>query len=560
MKKSISILATIALVIATGCEQEINDLKPKEPITGEPGSANFTKFVSVGNSLTAGFQAGALFNEGQANSFPSIMAKQFAFVSENDEFNQPNINSVNGYNSSVSNPGAGLILGRLVLFDPDGATDPDGAGCLVSRSPGPAAANTPATSRTCPTPQNTPAVPAPYNSADLPATFEGDRTKLNNFGVPGILLGQVNNPATGGPSTGNPFFNPLYARFASNPGTSTILGDALATNPTFVSFWLGNNDVLGYATSGASGAIPLTSVATFQSQYSTAINTILNSNANVKMVVATIPDVTAIPFFSTVTWNQIDFTLRGCDFNTNGTDDVQEQINQLNGMTGYGGFNAALNGLAGAGVITQEEADKRKVTFAAGRNGIVINDETLEDLTTALSGINPALAAYGRTRQANANDLITLSAGSILGTCVSNNPALINGVSVPLADQFVLLPSEIQEIKNRTTDFNNHIKSVVTANSSRIALADVNAEFTKIVNGTVRIVDGIPVNATFAPPFGLFSVDGVHPNNRGSAYIAQVFIKAINSAFGATVPLPSIAEYNSTPLPVSPPVATSPAQ
>jgi hypothetical protein len=32
MKKSISILATIALVIATGCEQEINDLKPKEPI------------------------------------------------------------------------------------------------------------------------------------------------------------------------------------------------------------------------------------------------------------------------------------------------------------------------------------------------------------------------------------------------------------------------------------------------------------------------------------------------------------------------------------------------
>ena len=364
MKKSISILATIALVIATGCEQEINDLKPKEPITGEPGSANFTKFVSVGNSLTAGFQAGALFNEGQANSFPSIMAKQFAFVSENDEFNQPNINSVNGYNSSVSNPGAGLILGRLVLFDPDGATDPDGAGCLVSRSPGPAAANTPATSRTCPTPQNTPAVPAPYNSADLPATFEGDRTKLNNFGVPGILLGQVNNPATGGPSTGNPFFNPLYARFASNPGTSTILGDALATNPTFVSFWLGNNDVLGYATSGASGAIPLTSVATFQSQYSTAINTILNSNANVKMVVATIPDVTAIPFFSTVTWNQIDFTLRGCDFNTNGTDDVQEQINQLNGMTGYGGFNAALNGLAGAGVITQEEADKRKVTFA----------------------------------------------------------------------------------------------------------------------------------------------------------------------------------------------------
>ncbi|MCU0383299.1 MAG: hypothetical protein MUF68_04460, partial [Cyclobacteriaceae bacterium] len=167
----------------------------------------------------------------------------------------------------------------------------------------------------------------------------------------------------------------------------------------------------------------------------------------------------------------------------------------------------------------------------------------------------------GRTRQANASDLITLSAGSVLGTCVGGNPAAINGVSIPLADQFVLLPSEITEIKNRTTDFNNFIRSTVLNNKSRMALADVNEEFSKIVIGQVRIVDGIPVNATFAPPAGLFSVDGVHPNNRGSAYIARVFIRAINSAFGATVPLPNIAEYNSTPLPVNPaPVATQPLQ
>src|SRR5260221_486293 len=84
-------------------------------------------------------------------------------------------------------------------------------------------------------------------NADLPTPYTGDKTKLNNFGVPGILLGQALIPQTGGPSTGNPYYNGLYARFASNPGTSTIIGDALATQPTFFTFDLGNNDVLGYA-------------------------------------------------------------------------------------------------------------------------------------------------------------------------------------------------------------------------------------------------------------------------------------------------------------------------
>ena len=44
--------------------------------------------------------------------------------------------------------------------------------------------------------------------------------------------------------------NPYYARFATAPGTSTVLGDALAVNPTFFTFWLGNNDILGYAAGG----------------------------------------------------------------------------------------------------------------------------------------------------------------------------------------------------------------------------------------------------------------------------------------------------------------------
>ncbi|MDZ7648778.1 MAG: hypothetical protein U5K54_17260 [Cytophagales bacterium] len=46
--------------------------------TGTPGSANFAKFVAIGNSFVAGVQGGALFTEGQNNSLPAIMANQFA--------------------------------------------------------------------------------------------------------------------------------------------------------------------------------------------------------------------------------------------------------------------------------------------------------------------------------------------------------------------------------------------------------------------------------------------------------------------------------------------------
>jgi hypothetical protein len=216
MKKINYIGYTLSLLLILGaCDQEIVELKDKcevDPSSCEDktcdgasaGSANFTKFVAIGNSLTSGFQSAALFTEGQNNSLGAILAKQFKCVGGGD-FNQPDINSVNGYNSSFSDPANGIIRGRLVLFDPDG-TGPKSAG---------------------PAPAATPGMPAPFNTADLPAPYAGDKTKLNNFGVPGIQLGQVLTPLTGGPSTGNPAYNGLYARFASNPGTSTILGDAI---------------------------------------------------------------------------------------------------------------------------------------------------------------------------------------------------------------------------------------------------------------------------------------------------------------------------------------------
>src|SRR5690349_17723556 len=100
MEKYIKNIFVITLLVAGSCKQDVISLQepvtPTTPETPTKGSADFTKFVAIGNSLTAGFQAGALFTEGQQNSFPSILAKQFQTVGGSATFNQPDINSVNG--------------------------------------------------------------------------------------------------------------------------------------------------------------------------------------------------------------------------------------------------------------------------------------------------------------------------------------------------------------------------------------------------------------------------------------------------------------------------------
>ena len=551
MKKTklIYIALTVSLIVGS-CKQEPIKLTPPEVVTPpvvtpSKGSADFTKFVAIGNSLTAGYQAGALFTEGQKNSLGAILAQQFATVG-GGAFNQPDINSVNGFNTTTANPPAGsaTILGRIVLFDPDGSGP---------RTAGPAALGTPARTVTCPSEVVTPAVPG---SGNAPADFSGNKAALNNFGVPGIQLGQVLTPLTGGPSTGNPAFNPFYARFASIPGTSTILNDAKAANGSFFMFFLGNNDILGYATSGGVGTIPLTPLANFTGAYNLAIGELLAANPNSKGVIGNIPNVTNIPFFITVRFNAVTLTA--------------DQATALNG--GFAGYNAILDAIKGNPSLlalsgsSAANLDARKVTYTTGAgNRILIAEKTTEfpDLGAtfdALVGIPGGITAtqraglepYRRVRQATASDLITLSAGAVLGSCFNNIPTAIIGTSVPLADQFVLIPSEIQAILTRTAEFNNVIKAAADNSNNRIALADVNAVFAKLITDRLQIIDGVAVSPSFAPPTGVFSEDGVHPNNRGSAYLANVFIDAINAKFGATIPRAKLSKFSGTLLPINP--------
>ena len=59
------------------------------------------------------------------------------------------------------------------------------------------------------------------------------------------------------------------------------------------------------------------------------------------------------------------------------------------------------------------------------------------------------------------NDLIVLTAASFIGTLADpNNPATVNGVGVPLANQWVLTAKEQAKVKTATDAYNTRLKQL----------------------------------------------------------------------------------------------------
>ena len=515
--KYLYILLSLGLVLWS-CDQALvdipvdNDFTPVDP--GDPpsaGTADFTKYVAVGSSLTAGFQANALFDDGQLNSMPNILSQQFAQVGGGD-FIQPIINSVNGFNSTDSDlsdpdPNNWVIKGRLLLVGSiPTATDSDLG-----------------------------AVPSPIVNPGF--VYTGD--PINNFGVHGILLGQALIPETGDWTLANidPRFNPFYARFASNPGVSTIIGDAATSGGTFFSLWLGTNDVLLHAVTGASGIAPFTSEGDFSLQFGAAL-TVMTTDPDIQGVVGNIPDVASVPFFTLVPWNSIPLD-----------DLTAAAVNAA-----FQEYNDGLDVALGLGLISAEENAARKISFAGvADNAVLVEDESLTQNVdiSAFFSLPPGSVVLPNLRQTTADDLLTLPAAAVLGTLADpNNPLSVIGVAVPLGDSFTLLADELAEVEARTDAFNTIIAGTIAGLGvgDRVALADVNAAFNDLVTGP-QLQDGVAVAATLAPPAGVFSEDGAHPNSRGYAIAANVFIEAINDKFGANVPRVNVAQFAGTALP-----------
>jgi hypothetical protein len=304
----------------------------------------------------------------------------------------------------------------------------------------------------------------------------------------------------------------------------------MAQDPTFFTLWIGNNDVLGFATSGGTGidqtgnldpstygGSDITDPNVFANVFNTLLQTLTSNGAG--GVVANIPDVTSIPFFTTVPHNPIPLDPATADL--------------VNGA--YAAYNGGLQQLQALGFISEEEVARRIINFNAGPgNPVVILDEDLTDLTV----FNPALI---NMRQATADDLLTFTSQTVIGTLADpNNPTSIIGVAVPLDDQWVLTPEEQELIANATANFNQTIEAL--AQQYNLGFVDANATLGELANGGIPLRDGSVLTDAYATG-GAFSLDGVHPSPRGSAIIANLFLEAMASRYGSVLPAIDPLEY-----------------
>jgi hypothetical protein len=349
-----------------------------------PVSPLFTRYVALGNSITAGFQSGGISDATQRAAFPALIARQaharYAYASLGDGCPPPIPNLIGAVGTGVDDPT-----------------------CDIIGIPG--------------------------------------RKLLNNVAVPGADS-----------------FDPIAADAPTEALTSLILDGrnqvdkALEAPPTFVSIWIGNNDVLGAAITGQLGAgNEPTPQATFAANYALMVNRLHDAGVDAGILIG-VSDVTRIPLLVPAS-ALADPTLR-----------------------------LALNIAAG-----------RTVTVSADCTGSTAFI-SLAIIPEIASGAHPASIAC------------TATAGS------------------PIGDRFVLDAAERVAIVSAVAGYNTYISA--KADSVGFAYFDPNPMFI-----AARIRGDIPVTPDITnldAPFGpLFSLDGVHPSNRGHVLIANELILRI---------------------------------
>ena len=372
------VLALFACVLFTSCEPEID-----APVASS-GDADFTKYVAVGNSLTAGYQDDGLYREGQLNSYPAILAKQFALAG-GGEFVQPLF-------SEAEASGSGHLM--LSGFTANGLP-------ITSRVAATAERGTGADGRT--------------------KLYTEFLEEVNNLGVPGIKMADVK---TAGYGLNNPLgFNPYYERLIGNDPTPTsgfmpYVSKVATTNPTFFTMWLGNNDVLGYATSG--GQLPISDPAKFQEGLN-AMMAVLTANG-AEGAVMNIPDVTGIPFFTakaTAALIQAAAAAKTNLFITTGTGQVRAAT-----VEDYVLLTSTVGTPEAVGPATIPHGFS---PYNPLRNGEVLDNAEVTAVQTATADFNSRIAAAAQT-----NDLALVDMNAFFKTAqmVNGQPNLVyNGVA-----------------------------------------------------------------------------------------------------------------------------------
>lgn len=369
---------TLLLTLFTGLV--FISCKPKyEAEENSPGEMNPERFVMIGGGTTAGYMDNALTAKGQENSLAQLIANQLSLTGGGD-FRQP----------LVSSGSVGIGLQGNSALQLGYKTD-----CkdVTSLSP-------------------------------VPLTENGDLTifqdqlyqsgsSFGNYGIPGMLIDKT---TLYGYSSENLF----YARFASE-ANATVLGDAVATSPTFFALYLGEEDILYYAkTGGLTGLIP---PASFESVYRAVVTALTGTGA--KGIVATLPDVTQTPFFRTIPTNGLTLDAPSADL-----------LNSIYSTVG--------------------------ISFQVGANAFVVND--------------PGVNAFN-ARKILPDEYLLLSLPLDSVKCYQM------GSVFPIKNQHYLSLDEIQNLRDHITAYNSIIREI--AAEYGLAVVETGPFYENLQNGFV---------------------------------------------------------------------------
>ncbi|BDD07685.1 hypothetical protein FUAX_01170 [Fulvitalea axinellae] len=560
------VASLVTMAVLGACERDIQDIP-----SASGGEVDFSKFVVVGNSLSAGYRNGGLTRPSQINSFPALIARQLKSFGV-DEFRQPLL-------------AEGQTTGVMVLKGFKNGS---------------------------PVIENIPPTPGAFDNVS-------DQGPFNNLGIPAIRVAEMSLPIST-VKTWNPYAGRLFPPAEEG---KTYLDFVAESEATFTIIWEGNNDVLLYATSGGEAGVNgigpyringITPLPEFERLYGALLDSMVNRNAKLKGVLATIPEISLLPYFQTV----------GGLLSANKalpkvlTSEQAMFMNQVYAMAGYipeGGddlfvaganYPAIVLGASGSKSVRRvvlDEADYMLLSFipeipkiASEGLGFINTNATepmgllqsnwpayaqmleqkrtweeqrtqyLVDLEAKQQQVQAtwdawALAnkraedfeATGDTENAEAqkalaeqksNEARDLEAdlGALreqiadvevqLGALASDIDekesemrVWAQAVANPIPTQYVLDENEYNLAEQARVAYNDFIKS--RAKAYGFGLMDGEALIREFYEG--EIVGGIPANTNYITGNAI-SLDGIHPTERGYAIVANRFIEAMNNA------------------------------
>jgi lysophospholipase L1-like esterase len=410
---AVSLLVALPLLGSCHADDSLNEPAVIDPL--------FRRYVSLGNSHTAGFQSAGINDSTQQRAYPVLLGSAMG-----TSFNYPKLN---------------------------------GRGC-----------------------------PPPWTNNVTQARVGGGTSTTCDLRVP--VAGTVNNLAVPGARVTELLSNFGVPVSSSNALTTFFLGaktqlERMAeAQPTFVSVWIGNNDVLGALTSQSNPGNPalITPLSQFTAQYDSVLDAIQATGAKAALV--SVADVSIIPYASRAA---IWYCLKN-----GGCPPPLPPQNPL--LAGIPTFTVNVN--------------CAPVPPAGGGLAILV------PWTIGLAKVSAALG----------------------GTPTSIDCSV---------DNEVITTAELTGLVTAVTQFNAHIQA--EAASRGMGYFNVNPALAALVgNGTIpsfpivwttlRPPPASPVDSvTFGP---MFTLDGVHPSSTANRLVADSLASVINQQFATTLPVP----------------------